>query len=270
MADDDQPQYLTIPNWQQYQITVKNGKPNPNAIRVPTNLEDDAAFMSLPVPARYLVFGIWRLIARTGKNVPNHPERLHRALGYGRDTFANIRGYIKDATRIGVLVLSSQQIPIEFQLSKVRILPKRVDNRKKKTPPSPPVNGDLFDVAPSPPSPPSPPNSPGPAVKKPDGNGHGHSPSARYSDEAIRIFRERYGLSPTWMQKDYVQLVRVLRIQPTLSVEAFGRAYRRFVNDSDPFYTRQAGALGFFCTAIDKFLVDPKKRPKFPEAKLPF
>jgi hypothetical protein len=111
---DSHANYLTPPNWQKYQPKLKNGKPNRQWIRVECNLEDDYAFSQLSIGEYATLTTIWRLIGRSGKNVPYDPDWIRRRLPSGKHTTSIVLGWLQHITSIGLLVLTDQQNVEEF------------------------------------------------------------------------------------------------------------------------------------------------------------
>jgi len=122
--------FLAVPNWDKYQPKLKNGKPGRQWIRLDCNLEDDDVFDSLTTFQKWVCVGIWRIRARTGKNVPNDPVWIRRALHLrvtnetpddvpgvrqvdDRSVTRRVHRAVDRLTSFGLLVLCNQQIEVE-------------------------------------------------------------------------------------------------------------------------------------------------------------
>lgn len=110
------PQYLSVKNWARFQPKLKNGKDRRDWIRLDTNLEDDPEFLALTCFQRYLLLGVWRLKGRTGKNPPNDPAYIARALQIEPKQRHNTAGAVHKLVLSGFLTLSNQQIDGESAL----------------------------------------------------------------------------------------------------------------------------------------------------------
>lgn len=109
-------QYLAVRNWDKYQPRLKNGHPCREWIRLNTNLEDDRNYLRLTFFQRSLLVCIWRLRGRTGRNVPNDPEYVARALQIEPKQRHNLTRTLHELVASGFLILCNQQNGDEFAL----------------------------------------------------------------------------------------------------------------------------------------------------------
>ena len=113
MSEADSRPYLSIPNWNKYQPKNKNGKTSRYWIRLETNLEDDREFDSLTDFQKLVLIGIWRLRGRSGKNVPNDPAYIGRAIHTQVTNRSHMGHTIATLISHGFLVLTDQQVDFE-------------------------------------------------------------------------------------------------------------------------------------------------------------
>jgi hypothetical protein len=93
-----------------------------------------------------------------------------------------------------------------------------------------------------------------------------------YSDEAKRLFIGHFNQPPSWRCQDYIQLGKLRKILPDLSLAEFSRRFTNFLASSVPFYRAQAGSLRFFCSKFDRFMSsngDGGHRPGDPPSARP-
>lgn len=131
MPEESQQQYLQVRNWDKYQTRLKNGKPGREWIRVECNLEDDPLYCKLDDLSKLILIGIWRLRGRTGKNPPNDPRHIYRALAITPQNAHNIPTSISRLIHANFLILTNQQNYEEFALQDKTRQDKTLVNHKK-------------------------------------------------------------------------------------------------------------------------------------------
>jgi len=88
---------------------------------------------------------------------------------------------------------------------------------------------------------------------------------ASAKEYAFSRWTRKFGQQPTWAEKDYVMLSRLLKRQPGLTVEEFRSRWMRYLADADLFIAKQEYSLAFFCSRFDAYLkAKPKPKDDFP------
>ena len=98
----------------------------------------------------------------------------------------------------------------------------------------------------------APPKKPASAWKS--GSTSAEAKNRPYSEEAQRLFIGHFNQPPSWRHQDYIQLGKLRKVLPDLTLAEFSRRYKNFLGSSEPFYRKQAGSLGFFCSRFDQFI----------------
>ena len=102
--------YLAIKNWEKYQ-PGRAGKSS--WIKDSTDKEFDAEYMGLTFFVRYVLDGCQRLRGRMGKNVPNDPKFIARALHAMSTDRPHIAHAINTLISQGFLVLTNEQVDLD-------------------------------------------------------------------------------------------------------------------------------------------------------------
>jgi hypothetical protein len=76
-------------------------------------------------------------------------------------------------------------------------------------------------------------------------------------DFAVESYRKRFNETPNWFQKDYAQLEGLFKRKTELTLDEFKRRWIFYLKSTDPFYTKNGFALGFFCKMFDAFRNGP-------------
>ncbi len=80
---------------------------------------------------------------------------------------------------------------------------------------------------------------------------------AESREYAYRDFERIHAQPPTWDDTDYVALAKLFRNKPKLSSLEFHRRWLNFSFSTEPFETKQAMRLRYFCANFDKFIEGP-------------
>jgi len=76
----------------------------------------------------------------------------------------------------------------------------------------------------------------------------------RAREYAFETWAERVQQKPTWSEKDYTLLAKLLKRSPELTLSEFERRWRNYLDSTDPFLQSQGYSLAYFCTHFDAFL----------------
>jgi len=138
---DQEFKFLAIKNWDKYQSDDKGrvrGGSSP-WVKDWTDKESDDGYMALTVFQRYILDGCRRLRGKFGKNIPNDPMYVARALHIGRTDRPHVRHAVSTLTVRGFLLLSNQQLDFtdkdidkEEDIDKERSKPSARKTRGKK------------------------------------------------------------------------------------------------------------------------------------------
>lgn len=77
---------------------------------------------------------------------------------------------------------------------------------------------------------------------------------AQAKEYAFTTWTERVRRKPTWGQKDYALLAKLLKDSPDLTLAEFQQRWMNYLDSTDPFLQRQGYSLAYFCTHFDAFL----------------
>jgi len=100
--------YLEIKNWDKYQAFLRKGKPA-GWIKDYSDKEADHGYSMLSITQRYVLDGCCRLRARLGKNLPNDPVYISRALSVAPEERHCIPRTVAVLIERGFLLLTNQQ-----------------------------------------------------------------------------------------------------------------------------------------------------------------
>lgn len=109
MNEEPPTQYLAVKNWSKFQPANKNGKRSREWIRLECNFEDHAELRHLNLGEYALLTTIWRIMGRTGRNVPYDAHWLRMRLPSGKHTTRIVLAWLQHIISIGLLVLTNQQ-----------------------------------------------------------------------------------------------------------------------------------------------------------------
>jgi hypothetical protein len=108
---EDGPRFLAIKNWERYQGgKMKNRVDEKRSwVKDYTDKEADPEYIKMTFFQRYVLDGCCRLRGRLGKNLPNDPQYIARALHAARTERAHLPHTVDTLIARGFLILTNQQ-----------------------------------------------------------------------------------------------------------------------------------------------------------------
>jgi hypothetical protein len=79
---------------------------------------------------------------------------------------------------------------------------------------------------------------------------------------AHRSFQEKHNVKPSWLEKDFSQLKRLLKANVSLDGGELERRWRAYLDSTEPFTSKQGDSLGYFASRCDRFSNGPISQPK--------
>lgn len=102
--------YITIPNWDKYQMKTRKGQTIRLYIKDFCDKDWDHEYSKLGGFTRYIFDGVCRLLGRNSKNIPNDPVWVARALGVIPKERTCVSQSIRVLVSCGLLALTNEQV----------------------------------------------------------------------------------------------------------------------------------------------------------------